>query len=105
MNNNLGIGDLTIGVSRAGMEQYREDVKLEMFDNTISVLREHFNDVKKEIDTAWQGVSRDRFVESMNKKIEDICSDLEQEKIDLNNRLIELEDNYFNEDEGLIQGL
>ena len=100
---NLGIEDLTIGVSRAGMEQYREDVKLEMFDSTIQAMRAHFTDIERALAQGWQGVSKDRFVEGMRKTIEQICEDLEEEKIDLDNRLKELEDDYFKEDNGLIQ--
>lgn len=99
----LGIGDLTIGVSKQGMEQYREEVRLEMFDNTISVIRDDFQEVVNEINLAWQGTSRDKFIESMINQIEKICYDLESEKQDLDSRLEELEDNYFKEDENLIK--
>ena len=100
---NLGISDLSIGVSKQGMETYREEVKLEMFDNTINTIRDNFQEVVDAINLAWQGKSRDKFVESMDKKIEQICTDLESEKKDLDNRLQELEDNYFKEDENLMQ--
>lgn len=99
---NLGIEDLTIGVSQAGMEQYREDLKMEMFDNTIKVIDDNFPEVVNVLNTAWQGVSRDRFIASMEKEIGSIKADLEYEKADLDHRLQELESNYFKEDERLM---
>ena len=103
-SSNLGIGDLSIGVSKSGMQEYREAIKLSLLDETIKKMDENWTAVETAINGAWQGTSRDRFLDDFAKRREAIKEDLKKEQQDLDNRLEELESAYYKQDNNLYQG-
>lgn len=98
---NLGIDSLTIGVSRSGMDAYREELKMEVIQTTKELI-DDYADVETAINNCWQGVSRDRFLDKFKNTREQIKNDLDAEYNDLNARLEELEYMYYQQDSNMI---
>lgn len=98
---NLGIDSLTIGVSHAGMEAYRDALKMEILQTTKDLI-DDFSDVESSINSCWQGIARDRFLNVFQQTREQIKSDLEAEYNDLESRLSELEYAYYQQDSNMI---
>ncbi len=99
---NMSIGDMTMGVDHSGMDTYREGLKTEVLTNTKTKI-EDVSTVETDINNAWQGVSRDRFLESFKQVREQIAQDLEAEYNDLEARLNELEYMYYQQDEHMLE--
>ena len=100
---NLGIDSLTIGVSRAGMEEYRESLKMHLLEETKTKL-EDVAEIQTAIDNGWQGQARDQFLVDFDQQIGKIIEDLQKEYDDLDHRLIELSENYLNQDMNMLSG-
>lgn len=100
----LGINDLSIGVSKSGMKAYREAIKISLLKDTITKMEDDWEAVETAINGAWQGASRDRFLDDFAKRREAIEEDLRKEQEDLDNRLEELESAYYKQDNNLYQG-
>lgn len=98
---NLGIDSLTIGVSHAGMDAYRDALKLEILQTTKELI-DDFSDVETSINNCWQGVSRDRFLNVFQQTREQIKNDLDAEYNDLDARLSELEYAYYQQDSNMM---
>lgn len=98
----LDIDRLNIGFSRDGIKKYRENLRDSLIDGTSDVLKNNFETVKNAIDEGWQGHSRDVFMAQLSDTISRIESDLKKEYRDLNNRFEEIENNYFRQDEELM---
>lgn len=99
---NLSIDVLDIGVSKQGMEQYMEALKIELLDSVKEKLNTEFDAIMIEINKGWQGSSRDRFEEKFRKQIGHIKNDLEDEYKDLSARLVELANFYYKQDESML---
>lgn len=100
-SNNLGIGDLDIGVSQQGMEQYISELRFELLQTS----KEKINSVDtivNAINNGWQGRSRDIFLEKFSTAREEICADLDKEYQDLENRLTDLQSAYYAADINLM---
>ncbi len=100
-NQNLGIDSLTIGVSHEGMNNYREQLKIAVIQDTKTKIDE-YQDVENAINGCWQGEARDRFLEGFKTAREKIKSDLDAEYNDLDARLNELEYMYYQQDQNMI---
>lgn len=100
-SNNLGIGDLEIGISQKGMEEYITNLKLELLQTSKDKINA-FDEVEQAINNGWQGKSRDIFLEKFKIAREKICEDLEKEYQDLENRLTDLQSAYFEADQNLM---
>lgn len=98
---NLGIDSLTIGVSHAGMDAYRDALRMEILQTTRDLI-DDVADVETSINNCWQGVSRDRFLEAFQQTREQIKNDLDAEYNDLDARLSELEYAYYQQDSNMI---
>lgn len=103
-NTNTGIGDLTIGFSRQGMNEYKESLKIDLLEKSIEKIN-NTDAMMSAIDAGWQGIARDKFVEDFNQIRQKIANELLQEYNDLNNRLEELANNYLNQDRELYEKL
>lgn len=98
----VGISDLTMGVSKSGMAKYKEDLKT----NVLVKVSDKINDVTTvitAIEAGWQGISRDNFLTDFAAARGSICADLKEEYNDLQARLEELEDSYFRQDASLYE--
>jgi uncharacterized protein YukE len=93
----LGIQNLDIGFSSAGLEDYIKRLKLDMVDGLADVLLD-FTNVENAINAGWQGVSRDRFLVQMKLNAQKINTDVGSEFEDLQNRFSEIQASYYNQD-------
>lgn len=101
-NTGVDIADMTQGVSKAGMQTYIDSLKISLLDEVKSKL-EDVGAIQTAVDAGWQGKSRDKFFEMFEKSINEIEDDLEAEFKDLNGRLNELANNYYSQDNDLLQ--
>lgn len=98
---NLGIDSLTIGVSHAGMDAYRDELKMAVIQETKELIDDYAN-VESAINNCWQGIARDRFLDAFEEIREKIKEDLDAEYNDLDNRLDELEYMYYQQDKNMM---
>ena len=97
---NLGIEDLSIGISSKGLDSYLDTIKAEYLEK-VSIDTE-VDAIIQVINTGWQGKSRDTFEKQLNQMADDIKADLKKEYKDLENRFKELEAFYFEQDNTLM---
>lgn len=64
-NGNLGIQDLTEGISVSGAKKYYEDLHTECIKETIEKLNET-GDIKNALRAGWQGVACENFIKSLD---------------------------------------
>ncbi len=100
---NLGIDSLSIGISSSGMSEYKEALRADLLLSTQTKLEEEKNNILNVINTGWQGVARDRFEKQLTDECTRIGEDLEKEYKDLDARLSELENFYFEQDKSLLE--
>lgn len=98
----LGIGDLSIGVSAGGTEEYLANLKTELLTNVSSKIVEDYKAVKDALDRGWQGQSRDKFDMKFEQVKTQLIADLEAEYNDLERRINEITENYLNQDKNMI---
>ncbi len=101
-NQEVGIGDLTIGINAQGMQEYKDQLQTELLINTKEKLEDVVG-IQTAIDAGWQGEARDHFLEALEKTIKTIEEDLEKEYKDLEARFEELESNYFGQDRKMME--
>ncbi len=97
----LDIGNLDIGFSEEGLKEYRSKLNDVLIIQTEEVLK-NVSDIETAINDGWQGRSRDVFMEQFGNTIEEIIKDLKLEYEDLDNRFTEIQDNYYKQDEELM---
>lgn len=100
-SSNMDIGDMTEGISAKGMEEYIESLKAYLLVETTKIINDT-SALESAINAGWQGQSRDKFIEKFNEARSAISDDLKKEFKDLNNRLAELQINYFAQDSKMI---
>lgn len=93
----VSIGEASEGVSKSGMEELVENIKLELLQGVSNKLKE-VSGIATALQVGWQGKGRDAFIEKFDAKIYDVCADLQSEYADLLHRLAELMANYYNQD-------
>lgn len=86
MNGNLGIGDMTIGASREGLENYLEDLHLTAFKGIVDEI-DNVTDFETAINNCWQGESKERFLNHFAEMRNVIRTDLEAEYQNLENKV------------------
>lgn len=100
MNNGLGVSELDIGISGNGMYEYAQTIASNM--EKVKDAVDEYQSFEQAINNAWQGVSRDRFMEQFYKVTESLKEQLDLEYADLMARLTELQENYYKQDEALL---
>lgn len=95
------IEEMTMGVSNAGMEAYKENLRLKIVDETINLI-DNYQEVETELEKCWVGTSKDKFMKEFAVARESIKTDLKLEQNDLEERLLELEALYFKQDEEMM---
>ena len=98
----LGIGEMTTGMSASGMEQYLENIKAEILTSVTEKLDTARDEIIKSLKTAWVGQSEQRFETLLTDAVEDVKTELNAEYNALASRINELENNYFNQENALI---
>ena len=101
-NHDLNIDSLTIGIDANGMANYRESLRIAVINETVNKLDNDWEPVEEAINDCWQGESRDRFLRDFKNIREKIKDDLTAEYRDLENRLLDLENMYFKQDQNMI---
>lgn len=99
---NLGIADLSIGISASGMESYKEALKAELLISSKEKIN-NFAEVEAALNRGWQGAALDKFKVQFQTTATKICEDLDKEYQDLDNRLTDIQSAYFNADNNIIQ--
>lgn len=98
----LSIGDMSTGMSTAGMEQYLENIKAGILTKVTSQLDTASEEIIKVLRTAWVGPSEQRFETLLTDTVDDLKTELTAEYDALASRISELENNYVNQENALI---
>ncbi len=98
---NLSIGDLTTGIDSNGMESYIDTLKASLITETKDKI-DDISAIQSSIDAGWQGVAKDRFMKDFEEARKLVKEDLEKEYENLENRLAELQAQYFEADQNMI---
>ena len=67
MNSNLDIENSSIGYSEAGMQQVYSDIKANLIDEVIELLKANVPTLANNVDGYWKGLSADNFKAKMLK--------------------------------------
>jgi len=97
----LGIGDLSIGVSTAGLQTYKDGLRASLL-TTVSEKIDNIDAINTELNRGWQGVSRDKFDVKFQGIRDMIKQDLAGEYANLEARLDELAYDYIKQDQNMI---
>ncbi len=101
MNYNIGIGDMTTGIDKDGMDKYIENLRLNLLEEVQKTIND-VTEIENVIKAGWQGVACENFLKNFATAREKICDDLSNEFEDVKNRLSELQANYFVQDENMV---
>lgn len=101
-NGYLGIDNLSIGVSKQGMNDYRIQLRADLLTRVRREL-DNRTDLEAALKKGWQGQSCKNYLINLRNDVEKIETDLEAEYNDLENRLSELESNYFKQDNEMVE--
>lgn len=77
VNDNMGISDATIGISKTGLENYRQELQFSVINDTKKELRD-YKAIPDAISTAWNGAAAQKFVNNLDKSVEKACDALDQ---------------------------
>ena len=97
----LGIGDLTHGVSVGGSYQYLEDINRIAIRETQDNLR-NTTEVKGALQAGWQGAAEANFERNLDSAVESVCNALEILKTNLDTLFAELVENMAEQDNLLV---
>lgn len=100
-NNTLGIDNLDIGFSASGLEEYKATLEADLIAKTEQILNNQ-TAVIEAINAGWQGKSRDVFLGQFSDTVTHIIEDLNYEYEDLLERFKEIQNNYYEQDENLM---
>lgn len=77
VHNGLDLDDATIGISRTGLENYKQDLKVNIINDTKVLLR-NYEDIATEIGKGWNGAAANRFMENFDSSVESACNALDE---------------------------
>ncbi len=100
---NIGIDDMTIGMSGQGMEDYSDMLKIKILDEMKSELHTQQDAIIKSVQGGWRGKSEEKFEKLLDDEIEKIIEDLEAEYKDLEGKLQDTRKFYEDQDEKLAE--
>lgn len=100
-NRELTLKNMTEGIDIKGMENLLEDLKLNLLEKVKDELRET-DGIVNAFNKGWQGQARDMFFTNFEKAIGEVKDGLEAEYKDLVRKFGELTDNYYREDQKMI---
>lgn len=100
---NIGIEDMTIGVSGKGMDDYADMLKVKILDEMKHELETQQEAIVKSVQSGWRGKSEERFEKLLDDEIEAIEEDLEKEYADLTGKLQDTGKYYVDQDEKLAE--
>ena len=77
VHDNLDISSATMGISRTGLENYRQELQFNVINETKDALRD-YKDVVDVIGTAWNGAAAQKFVNNFHSSTESACAALDE---------------------------
>lgn len=77
VHDNLQIGDATVGISRTGLEKYRQDLQLHVINDTKQLLRD-YEKIATAIGNGWNGTAAQKFVNNFDKSVDIACNTLDE---------------------------
>lgn len=98
---NIGIEDMTIGVSGKGMDDYADMLKIKILEEMKTELENQKEAIVKSVQNGWRGKSEERFEKLLDDEIDKIIEDLEREYADLAGKLHDTSKYYVDQDEKL----
>ena len=102
MNGKIDSTDtLEFGFSSSGLTALDNDLNELLYDDICTELDNLETSVNELLDQCWQGVSKDRFVVDLGKRIEKIKEEIKVEYSDLKGRFEDLAEYYAKQDEEL----
>lgn len=97
----LGIGDLTHGVSVSGVYDYLDDINRIAIRDTQEGLR-NTKDVKAALQAGWQGAAEANFEKNLDSAVDTVANALEILKTNLDTLFAELTENMAEQDNLLV---
>ena len=95
------LDSLDIGFSISGLLKYRMLLKENLILETRNKL-ENVSAIESALNTAWQGNSREKFKKQFEYTIGTVIQDIEDEYYDLDIRFDEIQSNYIQQDQDLM---
>lgn len=99
---NLGIGDLSIGVSVKGAYDYLDGIKTKAIGKAIDALQDT-NNVTQTFQAGWQGKAEANFEKNMYNATQTITKELELIKTNIESLVAEMIEDWANQDEALVE--
>ena len=93
--------DVSQGISKQGMMDYCESLRVELLKGAIKKLEET-DGIQGAIIKGWQGESRDKFLDNFERAIKATAQELFAEYADLIKRLSELAQDYYSQDSKML---
>lgn len=101
MNGNLGIGDLTHGVSSSGAWDYVDGLNTGAINNAIKVLQ-NTSGVKAKLQAGWQGAAEANFEKNLDNAVNTVVDTLEVIKTNIENLVSDLVEDMANQDAAMV---
>ena len=101
MNGNLGIGDLTHGVSASGAMDYVEGLNTGAINSAIDVLYAT-DGVKTALQAGWQGAAEANFEKNLDNAVNTVVSTLELIKKNIESLVSDLVEDMANQDAAMV---
>lgn len=99
---NLGIGDISIGVSVKGAYDYLDGIKTKAIGKAIEAL-ESTGDVTTTFQAGWQGKAEANFEKNMYNATQTIKQELELIKTNIESLVAEMIEDWAMQDEALVE--
>lgn len=98
----IGIEDLDIAISETGIEDYMDQLKIDILTNMKKSLKTERDNIISKVSAGWVGKSEEKFEKQLKSTVETIIDDLEDEYKDLKARLIDLANFYYDQDKNMM---
>ena len=102
VNDGMSIGDATIGISRTGIENYRQDLNFKVVNDTKQELRD-YKSIVDTISTSWNGAAAQKFVNNLHTSVEKACEALDAIGDGLNALFDTIKNSMIKQDEEMIE--
>lgn len=97
----VGINNLDIGFSASGLEEYIKLIDVKLLQNIQTELN-NTDTLINTINAGWVGKSRDIFLQQFEQSINAVINDVQAEYEDLMTRFSEIQSNYYEQDNELM---
>ena len=101
MNGNLGIGDLTHGVSAQGAWDYVDGLNTGAINGAIKVLQ-NTTGIKSALQQGWQGAAEANFEKNLDNAVNTVVETLELIKSNVESLVSDLVEDMANQDAALV---